>query len=132
MSNIDFVNSGSYFTELFIVVRGMITLPDFGGSFLITGCTFGLIDTNDLGSTAPDFFGGGSGTGFAPFCTGSGFATGLGRGFFAKIFGAPTMGLDGFLATGLGADFFTVFFATGLGADFSRFSLPPVFWQQLS
>src|SRR5688572_25657302 len=118
-SNTDFVNSGSYFTELLVVVFGITTLEGLGGSFLITCFTEGFIDTNDLGSLLFGFLGATKGAGFsAGLATTAGFAatgaglvtcfcgTTLAAGFFgATFFGA------GFLA---GADFFTVFFVTAV------------------
>jgi hypothetical protein len=90
-SRTDLVNSGSYFTELLVVVLGITIFECFGGSFFITGFTLTLIDTNDLGSTTPGFRGFGAGasglatalgaTGGAGFATG--FTTALGTGFLA-------------------------------------------------
>src|SRR3977135_4480349 len=56
VSKTDLVNSGSYFTALLTVVFGITTFVGLGGSFFITGFAVGLIDTKDLGSTAPFFF----------------------------------------------------------------------------
>src|SRR5688500_11023899 len=91
-SRTDLVNSGSYFTELLVVVLGMITFMGFGGSFLITGFTFCLIDTSDLGSALPGFFTRG--------LDGSGLATGLTTGLAA---GFATALATGFLGAGLAA-----------------------------
>ncbi|HEX4876596.1 MAG TPA: hypothetical protein VFV31_07985 [Chitinophagaceae bacterium] len=138
-SNTDLVNSGSYLTELLVVVLGITTFDGFGGSFLVTGATFGFIETNDLGSTVPGFLatglGAGAGSGLATGALATtGLATGLGAGlatgfaaglvtFFgaglAAFFGAAfAAGFAGFFA-GFGADFFTVFLAAGfLAAGF--------------
>ncbi|MFN8289347.1 MAG: hypothetical protein U0U70_03700 [Chitinophagaceae bacterium] len=127
-SKIDLVNSGSYFTELLVVVFGITILAGFGGSFFITGCTFGFMETRDLGSTPPFL----TGAGGSAFATGAGaglagaFGAGLGAGFAAFGLGAFATGLaaflgaglTAFLGAGLGADFFTVFFAAGLAAGF--------------
>ena len=130
-----FLNNLSEFGEVSIgITHGG---SGFGGSFLITGCTLGFIETRDFGSTAPFFTGGGGGGGgTSALTTGAGaglaaglatglatgtgfFATGLaaGAGFFATGFGAGLAAA--FFGAGLGADFFTVFFAAGfLGATF--------------
>src|SRR6185503_6457184 len=84
----------------------------------ITGFTFCLIDTNDLGSTTPDFLANG-------FCTGaSGFtAAGLGAGFAAALGAGFAMcfatGFTVFLAFCIGffaAGFLAAAFFTGLAA----------------
>ena len=109
VSNTDLVNSGSYFTELFVVVRGITTFPGLGGSFLITGFTVCFIDTNDLGSLAEGFF---TGMGFsAGLATDTGFATGLATGLAlaAGLWAAALA--TGFLATTFFAAGLTVFFA---------------------
>ena len=117
-SSTDLVNSGSYFTELLVLVFGITTLVAFGGSFLVIGDTLSLIDTNDLGSTWPGFlattFGAGGSGLAATFGAGlaTGFATTFDTGFFATGLGAAFLGA-GFLGT----DFFTVFFATGFPPD---------------
>src|SRR4249919_1677914 len=84
VSNTDLVNSGSYFTELLVVVFGITILEGLGGSFLITGFTFCLIDTNDFGSITPGFLASGFGAGASGFAAagfGAGFTAALGAGF---------------------------------------------------
>jgi len=108
-SSTDLVNSGSYLTELLVVVLGITTLVGFGGSFLVTGVTLGFIETSDLGSIVPGFFttGLGAGSGLAgALATAAGFGAGLGAGLAgAAFFGAG----------------FTAFFAAGLAAGFAAF-----------
>src|SRR5258705_7556943 len=102
-SRTDLVNSGSYFTEFLVVVFGITIFKGLGGSFLMTGFTLGLIDTNDLGSIVPGFFT----TAFGA----SGTATALTAGF-AVTTACPPAGRIGFaaaLVAGLAPDF-----ATGL------------------
>jgi len=128
------VNSGSYFTALLIVVFGITTFVGLGGSFLITGLAVGLIDTKDLGSTAPFFFfaTGWGATGGACLTSGlcGGFAACEAAGFLeATVFlGADLAAIffdTGFsfflLAAFLAAGFARGFFATFLGADLVGF-----------
>src|SRR5688572_28735780 len=93
VSSTDLVNSGSYLTELLVVVRGITTFTGFGGSFFNTGFTLGLIETRDLGSKPPGFFATG-------FCGTIGFGAGLDTAF----------GAAAFLITGLAAFFGAGFF----------------------
>ncbi|MEI9810992.1 MAG: hypothetical protein WDO16_25660 [Bacteroidota bacterium] len=116
VSNTDFVNSGSYFTALLVVVFGITTLVGLGGSFLMTGLAVGLIDTNDLGSIAPFFLG----KGLAATATGGG-ATGFTSGFgaaFATGGGAAFFAGSAFLGAGFATDFLGTGFSFFLGAAF--------------
>ncbi|HEX7904963.1 MAG TPA: hypothetical protein VF487_13895 [Chitinophagaceae bacterium] len=125
-SNTDLVNSGSYFTELLVVVFGITSLVGLGGSFLITGFTFCFIETKDWGSLGLGFLitTGGFSTALAATATGftgaaTGLATGLaicfcGTGFAAGFFaGALATGFEGFFAALAGIGFFTIFFGAG-------------------
>src|SRR5215467_74807 len=73
VSKTDFVNSGSYFTALFVVVLGITTFAGFGGSFFIIGFALGFIETRVFGSNPP-FFATGAAAGFAGT---AGLATGF-------------------------------------------------------
>src|SRR5258705_13955880 len=88
-SRTDLVNSGSYFTEFLVVVFGITIFKGLGGSFLITGFTLGLIDTNDLGSIVPGFFT----TAFGAWASGT--TTALTAGFVG-ITACPPAGRVGF------------------------------------
>lgn len=53
VSKTDLVNSGWYFTELFVFISGITTLAGLGGSFLGSGLGGGGgVDTNDFGCWA--------------------------------------------------------------------------------
>jgi hypothetical protein len=97
------------------VVLGITTLEGLGGSFLITGVTFGFIDTNDFGSTTPFFNGFGGGSGFTALAGGfaAGFGAGLGGCLGAGLLAPVPICFLGGGGVFLGADFFTVFFAAG-------------------
>src|SRR5258705_386926 len=90
-SRTDLVNAGSYFTEFLVVVFGITIFKGLGGSFLITGFTLGLIDTNDLGSIVPGFFT----TAFGAWASGT--TTALTAGFVVTI-ACPPVGRVGFAA----------------------------------
>ena len=141
------MNSGSYFTELFVVVFGITTLVGRGGSFFITGLTCGLIDTSDFGSTCPFFIAGFGATGAsftgaltAGLLTGftgvfaagleAGFAVFLATGFEAAFLGNAFLGA-GFFAAGraafLSAGFFAAAFLAGLATFFTGFFLLALF-----
>src|SRR5204863_3134054 len=119
-SSTDLVNSGSYFTELFVVIFGITTFDGLIGSFFKTCFTGGLNVTRDLGSFGFGFFG--STTGFSTgFGAGAGAAaTGLATGFATGLATTLATGFAGFvgagLATFLGAGFFATTFLAGFFA----------------
>ncbi|HYC39316.1 MAG TPA: hypothetical protein VEB63_02425 [Chitinophagaceae bacterium] len=91
-----------------VVVFGITIFVGFGGSFFTTGRAFGLIETSDLGSTDPGFFGAGTSgleTGFAAltgllgFCTGF-FATGFFVFWVEFFFIGLAAGLETFFGAG--------------------------------
>ena len=129
------------------MVFGITTFEGLGGSFLITGFTFGLIDTNDLGSTVPGFL-----TRLLQpelrvlHCFNSGFAGVLrqvmhafGTALLLALPQVLQLLLAGFFATGFGralsgrqffrCRFFQVFFAAGfLAAAFFLGGFGSLFW----
>jgi hypothetical protein len=140
------VNSGSYFTELLVVIFGITTFDGLGGSFFKICFTGGFIVTRDLGSLGFGFLAtmgtaglaaGAGATGFAiglaagldtalTVFRGAGLATFLGAGFLATVF------LAGFFAAGFLATAFLVGFAAFLAAGFFLLAMAQAFFETIT